>query len=61
MIRISRITAPRASLLAFVLLAVTMLVFGALASGEANSNMAAHAVEREAGPAPKASCAGGIR
>lgn len=61
MIRISRITTPRASLLAFVLLAVTMLVFGALASGEASSGMAAHAIELEAGPAPKTSCAGGAR
>lgn len=58
MIRISRISTPRASLLAIVLLAVAMLTFSAVAGGEGHSNVAAHAngVE-DRGPAPQTSCA----
>ena len=38
MIRISRITTPRATALAFALLAVAMLAFGALSAEEPVSN-----------------------
>lgn len=58
MIRISRISTPRASLLAIVLLAVAMLTFSALAGGERHSNVAAHASGVEdSDSAPRMPCA----